>query len=198
MRFPPHALTLCSLLLCVMGCDDGSKPDRSDSDVEPAPDAGDSPEPDAQSGQDGLCTRCGGCEETVKVSSMLHKPEPIEYTDLPPAGGDHAVCWTKFGVHKDEAPDERWVHNLEHGAVVFLHNCPDGCASELSRLGALINGRTFALVMPYAALRTRFAAVAWGKRLLSECFDEAAFVQFYEDNADKAVESSAAGPPSGC
>lgn len=147
----------------------------------------------------GLCTTCGACDERVRITSAQHLPEPIDYDDVPPAGGDHAACWTTFGVHATEVPDERWVHNLEHGGVVYLYRCPDdGCADELAALVKLAKGKPFALVMPYAALPTRFAAVAWGQRLLSECFDLAAFEAFYAAHADRAIESSTSGPPSGC
>jgi hypothetical protein len=82
--------------------------------------------------------------------------------------------------------------------VVYLYRCPDGCADALAALEGLAQGKPFAVVMPYAALPTRFAAVAWGRRLLSECFDLEAFEAFYAAHADRAIESSASGPPSGC
>jgi hypothetical protein len=146
----------------------------------------------------GLCASCGGCEETRSGLSAQHRPEPITYSDNPPMGGDHASCWSKFGVHTSAVPEARWVHNLEHGAVVFLYNCPDGCAAEVTQLEALARGRAFALVTPNARLPTRFAAVAWGVRLLSECLDRDAFAEFYEQHVDQAGESTTAPPPGGC
>jgi hypothetical protein len=101
-------------------------------------------------------------------------------------------------VHESEVPDERWVHNLEHGAVVFLYHCPDGCPTEVLALEALAAARPFALVMPYAALPERFAAVAWGHRLRSECFDQDAFQEFYDTYFNRAPESLTNPPPSGC
>jgi len=175
---------------------DGGQPEPAD-DASAASDAGSDdtslgetsdagPVPDASNG---LCTSCGDCEESQRISSALHVAAPIDYADLPPLGGNHAPCWTRYGVHASEVLDERWVHNLEHGAVVFLYNCPEGCPDQLARLTELAASRPFALVTPYAALPGQFAAVAWGHRLVSECFDEEVFRQFYESYVDKAPES---------
>lgn len=152
----------------------------------------DAPEASAPAVDGGLCSMCGDCEETIRVTSAQHLSTPIDYTDLPPTGGNHASCWTSYGVHDIEIPDERWVHNLEHGAVVFLYRCPDGCAADVKRLEAIAASRPFAIVMPYAALPKQFAVVSWGHRLVSACFDEAAFTSFYEENADRAPESVSA------
>jgi hypothetical protein len=178
--------------------DDADKP--SDGDAEPSePDAGDR---DADLGdasaEAGICTRCGACEKNIRVSSAIHRSDPIDYTDPPPVGGDHNPCWTTFGLHANEVADERWVHNLEHGAVMFLYNCPEGCDAERDQLKQLLAGRKFGLVMPYAALPTRFGMVAWENRLLSDCFDESAFTAFYDAHVNRAPESSTSGPPSGC
>jgi hypothetical protein len=154
-------------------------------DAAPGPDAGDEP-----------CTSCGACVESRAVTSAQHVAGGIDYADKPPFGGSHDPCWTRFGVHEREVADEHWVHNLEHGAVVFLYHCPDGCEDELAALEFLAATRPFVLVMPYADLPTRFGAVAWGHRLLTECFDEGAFETFYELYSDQAPESSAS--PGGC
>ena len=145
-----------------------------------------------------MCTSCGSCEEYLEVTSFNHVSGAIDYPSLPPVGGDHNACWTTFGVHARELADDYWVHNLEHGAVVLLHNCPDGCAEERAQLEAMTEGRPFALVMPYAKLPTRFGLVAWEYRLLSDCFDETAFAEFYTDHVNQARESTTSPPPSGC
>jgi Protein of unknown function (DUF3105) len=170
-------------------------PDESDAAPDESEDDG-SVSQDAGSG--GLCSACGSCEETLEIRSAQHKPEPISYSDNPPAGGDHAACWSTFGVHASAVPEARWVHNLEHGAVVFLHNCKDGCAAELKELEAIAKGRPFALVTPDARLPKRFAVVAWGVRLVSDCLDRDVFERFYEKHVDQAGESSSSGPPGGC
>lgn len=207
--------SLLACLLIWLGCDanerdadDAGASDSSDSGS-PANDAapGDADEPgnDAAT-QDGgttpedagICTSCGACEKNIRVSSANHVSQAIDYKDPPPVGGDHNPCWTTFGVHAREVADEHWVHNLEHGAVVFLYNCKGGCEAERKQLEQLADGRKFAIVMPYAALPTRFAVVAWENRLLSDCFDTDALTAFYDAHVNRALESTTAAPPAGC
>jgi hypothetical protein len=176
--------------------DDAGTLDADEQDALPPPDAADAA--DAADPGDELCTSCGACVESQTVTSVEHVAGGIDYTDLPPFGGSHDRCWTRFGVHEQEVADEHWVHNLEHGAVVFLYHCPDGCEDEVAALERLAGPRPFVLVMPYAELPTRFAAVAWGRRLLSECFDEAAFEEFYDRYFNHAPESWTSPPPSDC
>ena len=146
----------------------------------------------------GICTADGDCEEALEVGPPEHQQGTIDYPDRPPAGGAHNPCWADFGVHDDELPAENWVHNLEHGAVVYLHDCPDGCADELDALRELVEARPYALLTPYPGLPTRFAAVAWGYRLQSDKLDRKGFAAFYEAHYDRAGESSTSGAPAGC
>lgn len=165
----------------------------------PDADARDSAGPETQRDASGpICTQCGACEQSMPVTNADHRPEPVVYTDLPPAGGLHAACWTSWGVHTQEVPAGRWVHNQEHGAVVFLYNCPEGCADEVSALEALVPDRPLAIVVPYSAMAARFAVASWGHRIVSECLDIAAFVDFYARYANMGRESTMDPPPGGC
>lgn len=130
--------------------------------------------------------------------SRNHVTGPIEYSDPPPASGDHDPCWAKWGVHTDTVPARNWVHNLEHGGVVFLYDCPDGCDTDLATFTAFAQARQRTLLTADPGLRTRFALVAWGQRLLSDCIDAPAFQTFYEANFDNAPESISSDPGSSC
>jgi hypothetical protein len=61
-----------------------------------------------------------------------------------------------------------WLHNLEHGHVVFLYNCPEGCPETVATLESFrreakvgSNGVIRALVVPDSRIPTRVAAVLW-------------------------------------
>jgi Protein of unknown function (DUF3105) len=157
---------------------------------------------DATSDDDGgsaaICTRCDACEESVSIDSAAHVVGPVHYPSRPPAGGDHNACWTQFGVLEEPSAAERWVHTLEHGAVAVLYDCPSGCADEVADLAAFARDRSWALVTSYPDMPTRFAIVAWGHRLKSDCLDLAAFADFYDAHANRAPESISSGPPEGC
>lgn len=68
--------------------------------------------------------------------------EKISYNELLPTFGDHRPLWPKFGEYRyfncifpllaalianfiRFVPKERWLHNIEHGAVIMLY---DPCA----------------------------------------------------------------------
>lgn len=145
-----------------------------------------------------ICTASGICEESIPVTSANHTWNAIDYPDPPPVGGDHSPCWAQFGVHATELEDENWVHNLEHGGIVFLYRCPSGCDAEQVALEALVVGRRFAVVTPYSEMTANFAVVAWGRRLVLDVLDLEAFEAFYAAHADDAPESSSADPPASC
>jgi hypothetical protein len=180
--------------------EDASVPDDAGEASEPDASEPDDPDPpDAARPHDGLCTRCGDCEEVQTLPGAAHIEGDLVYPDPPPTGGDHNPCWTTYGVHTEPVPDERWVHNLEHGAVVFLYNCPGGCPSEIAQLRALVEAcGVFAVLTPYELLPKRFGVVSWGHRLVSDCLDIDALRAFYDANVDNGGESNPANPPSYC
>jgi hypothetical protein len=173
--------------------DDASTPgDAGDDASEPG---------DATLPHGNLCTSCGDCDEWPPVSPIeaRHLDGDLVYPDPPPASGDHNPCWTRYGVHETPVPDERWVHNLEHGAVVFLYNCPDGCASEVARLRNLVEScGILAVLTPYDLLPKRFAVVSWGHRLVSDCLDVDVFRRFYDLNVAHGPEAETDNPPDYC
>ncbi len=73
-------------------------------------------------------------EQQDIMATRLHVPEEqtVNYNTIPPTSGDHWDWWARCGFYEDGLPDERIVHNLEHGNVVVSYNLPDG--PELDRL----------------------------------------------------------------
>lgn len=149
----------------------------------------------------GLCESCDrSCtEEYIAATTSEHVTGDVIYPDPPPTSGDHDPCWATWGVHTDAVPDERWVHNLEHGGVVYLYNCPDGCDAEVQQLTDLADAMGIqVLVTPYDALPTRFAAVAWEWRYVTDCFDVDAMEAFYHEHVDHGPESLPTDPGPEC
>jgi hypothetical protein len=104
---------------------------------------------------EGFCSEGGG---HVDVGTE------IEWMNEPPHSGKHFPVWSSAG-EKDE-PVERgyWVHNLEHGWIVLLYNCPDGCDAELDLLREVLDARDEhdILLTPDPLLEgSRFAAISW-------------------------------------
>lgn len=148
-----------------------------------------------------VCNACDdACEAPVPVLSAAHVQTPLDYPDKPPAGGDHNPCWGLYQVYPEDSPlaPERWVHNLEHGAVVYLYNCPSGCSESVQALTALVDELPRTLLTPYTDMPEGFAAVAWGHRLLASCLDLNAMRDFYEAHFDMGLESVDSPPPDIC
>jgi hypothetical protein len=148
------------------------------------------------------CASCGGqcTDEFIPSKSARHIDGSLSYEDFPPAGGDHNACWSTWGVHTESVPTERWVHNLEHGGVVFLYDCPDGCQAEIDALTALVNslpeGR--AILSPASGMPSPFAAISWENRLLLGCIDLTQLRAFFTLHVAQAPEDTTSDPPSDC
>lgn len=121
-----------------------------------------------------------------------------EYADKPPTGGPHNPCWASWGVHAQPLADQYWVHNLEHGGVVLLYHCPEGCADQLGQLQAFVAGHERTLLTESPELQHRFEVVAWGYRLAMDTLDVATLDAFYMMHFNHGPESISAGPPAGC
>jgi hypothetical protein len=145
-----------------------------------------------------IVTACGAREESFKDLGGSHVGGDLTYDDLPPVAGNHNPNWARWGVHEEAVPDECFVHNLEHGGVLFLYNCPEGCADEVAQMAEFVSGRTYALLTPYPALPTKFAVVSWGHRVSSDCFDMEAFEAFFAARVNMAPESLSIEPDPAC
>ena len=146
------------------------------------------------------CAVCPACTlEEIEPTSKEHVSYSIDYPDPPPTSGDHDPCWAEWGVHAEEVRDEQWVHNLEHGGVVFLYNCPDGCADEVATLTSLTEAHPGqALLTPYSEMSSSFAAVSWGWRMLTDCVEPDGFSDFFDAHVDQAPESETDDPSASC
>ena len=88
------------------------------------------------------CDSCGGvCQlDGTDAPSRNHTTDDLDYVLSPPMGGDHHPCWADWGIHGEELAPENWVHNLEHGGIVFLH-APDVPAADVEALTAFVESR---------------------------------------------------------
>lgn len=66
-----------------------------------------------------------------------HVAGPVRYAVLPPVGGPHSAVWMNAGVYTSPVPNERAIHNLEHGAVWITYN-PDLPAGPVAQLTAFV------------------------------------------------------------
>jgi hypothetical protein len=136
---------------------------------------------------------CTFAEEAHPATSATHLVmcTPITYDSNPPSGGNHYAVWAAFQSYDFPVPAGFLVHALEHGAVVFWYNCPQGCADEVAQAQAMIDalpaddlcGGTGAarraILVPWPELDARWAASSWGFVTKADCFDAPALSSFY-------------------
>lgn len=154
------------------------------------PDGGDA------GGDGGDAGDAAACNTAVVSFPLLASPHVCEcsqviYPSNPPTSGPHYPVWAAFKTYDKPVPRGFYVHDLEHGAIVVLYNCPAGCDAEVAQLAAWLDTRpadplcaapvkSRVVVTPDPLIPTRFAAAAWGWALTSDCFDLAALGTFMD------------------
>ena len=97
-----------------------------------------------------------------------HVPEGqnIEYSSTPPTSGRHWSSWAECGFYTQSLPDERLVHNLEHGNVVISYNLTN--RSEVTKLRdsleTIVLFEDWGVARPYYKMEAgRVVLAAWGR-----------------------------------
>ena len=122
------------------------------------------------------------------MPTRIHVPEEqtVAYSTTPPTSGNHWDWWARCGFYEDGLPDERIVHNLEHGNIVVSYNLAEG--GELDRLKDFMDD--FELAPAWAV--TRFydeipegtvALSAWGVLDTMQGVDEDRIEEFFRTYA---------------
>jgi hypothetical protein len=104
-----------------------------------------------------------------------HVSGPVTYSVTPPVGGPHNATWMNCGIYDQSVPNERAVHNLEHGAVWITYQ-PSLPQSEVSQLRAFVDKQTMVTsvggaasrymdLTPYPGLPSPIIISSWGFQL---------------------------------
>lgn len=163
-------------------------------------DSGGGPQDDAaiadsgpiDSGGGTACVPIGAIEHEHTSEAPAHIPEPMPasaYNSSPPSSGPHCEAWgeyTKYGAARP-LPACNFLHNLEHGAIVLLYNCPEGCPEITDALEDIVANpptdpdciKPRLVLTPYDEMDAKLAAVAWGFTWTSDCIDSSARDSLY-------------------
>lgn len=103
--------------------------------------------------------------------------------------GTHRPNWPVYGEY-DYAPVQRWLHSLEHGAIVGLYH---PCANRrlVNKMRKLIKSCLYRhVITAYENLTIErpFALVAWGKSLEMSYINHEVMLAFMRMNAIQAPE----------
>lgn len=125
------------------------------------------------------------------------------YKSYPPTSGPHynvqgsaPVAWQTIATLQEG----QFVHNLEHGGIAILYNCPSGsdCTTLKNQLENYVNNLAPAeptynevkLVMsPYSrGMQKKIALVAWHYVDFLDSYDQNEITRFYESHVDQGPE----------
>ncbi len=110
----------------------------------------------------------------------------IQWDSNPPSSGDHYPIWAAYQEYTTPVPRGYYVHDLEHGAIVFLYNCGDaGCPDVVKTLQAASDAipddplctsagqgvRVRTVITPDPLIEVPVAAAAWGWVYKAHCAD---------------------------
>ncbi len=144
----------------------------------------------------------GECQPVVSqhsIQSTQHVPDcsKLSFDTNPPSSGNHYSEWAAFGVYESPLPRGNWVHDLEHGAIVYTYNCPSGCAEDVAAAKAMLQklppdpgcgAQRRVLLIPDPKLDVTWAASSWGFTLRSDCFDESSMITFFAKHVGRGPE----------
>jgi hypothetical protein len=78
-----------------------------------------------------------GTSNPAGALEATHVPGPVVYSVTPPVGGPHNAIWMNCGIYTKPVPNERAVHDMEHGAIWITYR-PDLSAADVSTLRSLV------------------------------------------------------------
>ncbi len=128
--------------------------------------------------------------------------QPVEYQHYPPTSGAHygspdaPAPWQTIGP----LPEGVFLHNLEHGGIAILYQCPTGAACDTlqSQLANYVRNlapreprfREVKLVMtPYTrGMEHKIALLAWDWMDQFDDYDQDRITRFYEAHVDHGPE----------
>jgi hypothetical protein len=113
--------------------------------------------------------------QAADALSHDHVAGPVTYSVSPPVGGNHNAEWMNCGIYDQPVPNERAVHNLEHGAVWITYQ-PSLSQQEVSALRAFVEKQTMVSsgegaasrymdLSPYPGLSSPIVVSSWGFQL---------------------------------
>lgn len=128
--------------------------------------------------------------ESIRIQPAKHiQPGASHpaYNSNPPTSGWHYPTQADWGFYTNKLPDERGVHNLEHGGIWITYSD----VSEETRS----NLRDVTQQYPKSVIVTKrsendapIAAASWGQLLKLEAFDRDRIIEFIDQNRNHSPE----------
>ncbi|XP_030766979.1 uncharacterized protein LOC115890780 [Sitophilus oryzae] len=132
-------------------------------------------------------------EHIPEAYSAQHRcmNESISYNEIIPTFGTHRPLWAAYGEYTF-LPKQRWLHNLEHGAITMLYH-PCANKNEVKLLASLVKSCLYRhVITPYNLLSSTrpLALVSWGHRLEMSEVAPVVVIDFIKKHALKGPEKT--------
>ncbi|MDA1060212.1 MAG: DUF3105 domain-containing protein [bacterium] len=112
------------------------------------------------------------------------------YNSNPPTSGWHTGESVPWGVYEEELPDEKLIHNLEHGGIwISYADIDEDSLAQLEEYAKKHSGSV--VVTPRSQNDSNLAVAAWGKLLKMDDLDMALIEEFYAQHKNKSPEKFA-------
>ncbi|XP_072163671.1 uncharacterized protein [Diadema setosum] len=126
------------------------------------------------------------CTENLDNPTHVCMNRAIVYDYTVPTSGAHRPLWAKYGEYR-YLPKQRWLHNMEHGAAVFLyHPCAD--LTEIEELKEIARSCLRKhIITPFRDLPQNlpFVVLTYGCKLELPYIDAERVRNFLRENANK-------------
>ena len=162
----------------------------------------------APAGSAGPTGPCAAVVTQVPADAANHALQgtALTWQTNPPAEGTHYPVWVPWAqAFTEQVPRGNWLHNAEHGGVVLLYRCPDGCPEVVTQLAAFaaalpqdplcqsaINARWVLTPDPLLPDGVQVAAVSWGYSYKASCLDLDSLQGFITAHYARAPEDTCA------
>ena len=126
----------------------------------------------------------GQNQEVMATKNHVQDGTIVAYNSVPATSGDHYFSPQPCGFYQGEVPDERVVHNLEHGNIVISYNLPN--PADVTALENVYNDLGgwkdhYTVVRSYSRIAPgQVALSAWGVLDIMDGVDQNRIERFYE------------------
>jgi hypothetical protein len=129
------------------------------------------------------------------------------YKFYPPASGPHysaqgiaPVPWQTIATSTNPLVEGQYIHNLEHGGIAILYDCPTGsdCTTLRNALENYVKNlapieptynEVKVVLSPYSkGMQKRVALLAWDYIQFLDGYDQTAITRFYENHVNQGPE----------
>jgi hypothetical protein len=111
----------------------------------------------------------------------------MAYNSNPPTSGDHWPQPAACGSYDSTQPDEKLIHNLEHGGIWISYK-PSIDDQSKTRLKDYASRFQNVIIEPREANDSNIALAAWGRLLKLESYDEGKILEFIDAYIDRGPE----------